>query len=70
MQKLIALAALAVMTLVCSNSEASNRRIRTNVAQPSNGYAVQNTQSEGPFARLMELERRKNAALRQMFFSR
>ena len=70
MQKLIALAALAVMTLVCTDSEASNRRIRMSTAQPNNGYAVQNVQSDGPFARLMEMERRKNAALRQMFFSR
>jgi hypothetical protein len=68
MQKLIALAALAVMTLVCSNSEASNRRIRT--TQAGSGYAVQNVQSDGAFARLMDLERRKNAALRQMFFGR
>ena len=70
MRKLIPLAALAVMTLVCTDSEASNRRIRMNTTQSNSGYAVQNVQSDGPFARLMDMERRKNAALRQMFFGR
>lgn len=68
MRKLIMLAALAVVTLVCSDSEASNRRIRMNTV--GSGQTVQNAPSDGPFARLMEMERRKNAALRQMFFGR
>lgn len=68
MRKLIMLAALAVVTLVCSDSEASNRRIRMNTV--GSGQTVQNASSDGPFARLMEMERRKNAALRQMFFGR
>jgi hypothetical protein len=68
MQKLIPLAALAIATLICTDSEASNRRIRMNSAPAGNGYYVQ--QGDGPFARLMELERRKNAALRSMFFGR
>jgi hypothetical protein len=68
MRKLITLAALAAVTLVCSDSEASNRRIRMNTV--GSGQVVQNAPADGPFARLMELERRKNAALRQMFFGR
>jgi hypothetical protein len=68
MRKLIPLAALAIVTLVCSDSEASNRRIRMSSAPASGGYYAQ--QGDGPLARLMELERRKNAALRSMFFGR
>lgn len=68
MRKLIPLAALAIVALMYTDSEASNRRIRTSSAPAGNGYYVQ--QGDGPLARLMDLERRKNAALRQMFFGR
>ena len=66
MRKLVSLAALAIIVLTCSESQASNRRVRTNGYQTS----VSSNQGSGPFARLMDMERRKNAALRQMFFGR
>jgi hypothetical protein len=59
-------AALAIVLTTASESHASSRRARLNQPAP----AVAATQSSGPFARLMEMERRKNAALRQMFFGR
>lgn len=64
MRKIVTLAALAIVALACTDSHASNRRVRTT------GPAVSNVQSAGPFARLMEIERRKNAALRSMFLGR
>lgn len=65
MRKIVTLAALAIVALACTDSHASNRRVRT-----TTGPAVSNVQSAGPFARLMEIERRKNAALRSMFLGR
>ncbi len=64
MQKIVTLAAVTILLLACSDTQAANRRVRTT------GTYVSSNQGNGPFARLMELERRKNAALRQMFFSR
>lgn len=64
MRKIVTLAALAVVALACTDSQAANRRVRTT------SPAVSNVQSTGPFARLMELERRKNAALRSIFLGR
>jgi hypothetical protein len=60
MRKLLVLAMMAVATLTCIDAQASTRRVRTQVS----------TAGQSPFSRLMELERRKNAALRQMFLSR
>lgn len=65
MRKLVPLVALAIVILTTSDSDASNRRVRTNAAP-----AVSNQSAAGPLGRLMELERRKNAAIRQMFFGR
>ena len=70
MRKLVALAALAIVILACDDSQASNRRVRGNSASTATGNAVSNGQSSGPLARLVEVERRKNAALRQMFLNR
>lgn len=70
MQKFVALAALAVVALACTDSHASNRRVRANAAPAGNYYTATEAQPAGPFARLMELERRKNAALRSMFLGR
>jgi len=71
MQKLIPLAALAIVVLACDSSHASNRRVRETSVPATGGYNVAaSPQSQGPFGRLMEMERRKNAALRQMFFGR
>lgn len=67
MQKIVTLAALALVVLACSDSQAANRRVRTSA--PAGAY-VSSGQADGPFSRLMEMERRKNAALRQMFFGR
>ncbi len=61
MRKLLVLATMAVLSLTCLEAQASSRRVRTTVSSAAGA---------GPFSRLMELERRKNAALRQMFVSR
>lgn len=72
MQKIITLAVLTIVALSCVDSQAANRRVRMNSAPAGQTYPMQSnvSQSEGPFSRLMEMERRKNAALRQMFFGR
>lgn len=70
MQKFVVLAALAVVALACADSHAANRRVRTNSAPAGNYYTATEAQPVGPFARLMEMERRKNAALRAMFLGR
>jgi hypothetical protein len=70
MQKLITLAALAIVVLACDSSHASNRRVRETSVPATGGYNVSAAQTQGAFGRLMEMERRKNAALRQMFFGR
>jgi len=69
MQKFVALAALALVTLACADSHAANRRVRATAPAPAGNYTQAEAQP-GPFARLMELERRKNAALRSMFLGR
>ncbi len=65
MRKIVVLAAVAIVVMACNNSEAANRRVRSG----GSGTAMSNgpAQGSGPFSRLMEIERRKNAALRQMF---
>ena len=77
MRKLLVLAALAIVVLACDSSQAANRRMQNN-SMPSNvapvrgGTVVNNGYARpmGPIANLVDLERRKNAALRQMFFGR
>lgn len=61
MRKLLVLASLAAIAMTGIEVQASQRRPRPQVAVP---------QGQGPVNRLIELERRKNAALRQMFFGR
>jgi hypothetical protein len=70
MQKIITLAVLTIVALSCVDGQAANRRVRMNTAPVRQTYSMQRnvSQSEGPLSRLMEMERRKNAALRQMFF--
>jgi hypothetical protein len=68
MRKLIPLAVVAIVALMYTDSEASNRRIRTTSVPAGNGAYVQ--QGDGPIARLIDLERRKNAYLRSVFFGR
>lgn len=70
MQKFVALAALAVVAMACTESQAANRRVRASAAPATSNYQATEVQSQGPFARLMEMERRKNAALRSMFLGR
>lgn len=70
MRRFTALTTLAIVILACDNSEAANRRVRVNSNPVMNGGTVSNDQSANPLSRLIELERRKNAALRQMFFGR
>ena len=59
MRKTAVLAILAALVLSGNQSRASERRVRPLI-----------TTSQGPVSRLIEFERRKNAALRQMFFGR
>ena len=60
--------AICVLAVTCADSEASSRRTTGSAAT---GAQVRRAgPSNGPLANLMELERRKNAALRQMFFGR
>ena len=59
MRKLLILASLAVIVLTGFEVEANQRRVRSQVSA-----------GQGPVGRLVELERRKNAALRQAFFGR
>lgn len=59
MRKLIILAVLATIALSGREAQAYQRVVRTQVGA-----------GQGPFARLIDMERRKNAALRSMFFGR
>ena len=59
MRKLLILAAVAAVSLAGLEAHAAARRVRPQVSA-----------GEGPVSRLVDLERRKNAALRQMFFGR
>ena len=59
MRKLLILAAVAAVTLTSVETQAAVRRVRP-----------QTSSVQTPFSRLMELERRKNAYLRQMIFGR
>ncbi len=54
MRMFVILTALAAMVLVTGEAQAARRQV-------GNGNTV--SRGDGPFARLMELERRKNAAL-------
>ena len=60
MRKLLILAVLATLAMTGFEAHASGRRVRTQVSSAS----------PGPVNRLMDLERRKNAALRQAFLGR
>jgi hypothetical protein len=59
MRKLLILAAVAAVTLTCVETQAAGRRVRPQVSS-----------TQTPFSRLVDLERRKNAYLRQMVFGR
>ena len=59
MRKFLVLATLAAVSLTGLEAHASIRRVR-----PQTGVV------QGPNSRVMELERRKNAALRQMLLGR
>ena len=59
MKKLLILAAVAAVTLTSVETQAAGRRVRPQVSS-----------TQTPFSRLMDLERRKNAYLRQMVFGR
>lgn len=61
MRKLLVLAILTTTTLAGLEVHAAVRRTRPQVSAG---------QAQGPVNRLMELERRKNAALRQAFLGR
>jgi len=61
MKKVLVLAVLAATVLTGFEVHASARRTRPQVSA---------AQAQGPMNRLMELERRKNAALRQAFLGR
>ncbi len=56
MRSFLILAALAAMVLVTGEAQAARRQV-------VNGNATTVSRGDGFFARLMELERRKNAAL-------
>ena len=58
MRYLMIAIALGAMALTSGEAQAARR-------QSSNGQTV--SRGDGPFSRLMEMERRKNAALREMF---
>lgn len=60
MRKVWMLAAVAAMMLMSSEAQASRRLI-------VRGQSAAPVRNEGVFSRLMELERRKNAAIRDMF---
>ena len=59
MRCLMIAVALVVIALTANEAQAARRVFS------GNGQTV--SRGEGPFSRLMELERRKNAALREMF---
>ena len=61
MRNFLILAALAAMILVTGEAQAARRQV---VNGNANGTVVR---GDSPFARLMEIERRKNAALFGMF---
>lgn len=56
MRRFVVLAALAAMVLATGEAQAARRQV-------ANGNGTTVARSDGFFARLMELERRKNAAL-------
>lgn len=59
MRCLMIAVALVVIALTANEAQAARR------VSSGNGQTV--SRGEGPFGRLMEMERRKNAALREMF---
>ena len=59
MRRVLVIALLAIVALTGFEARASQRRVRPQVSS-----------GQGPFKAIMDLERRKNAALRQMFFGR
>lgn len=60
MRKPAVLAILAALVLSANHAQAQQRPVRP----------LMTSTGQGPINRLIELERRKNAALRQMFFGR
>jgi hypothetical protein len=60
MRKILIVATLLAMVLTTVETQAARRQV-----VQGNGQTV--SRGDGPFARLMEIERRKNAALRSMF---
>ena len=60
MRNFLILAALTAAVLVTGEAQAARRQV-------VNGNATTAARGDRPFARLMELERRKNAALVGMF---
>lgn len=73
-QLILALTATVILASV-SQCDAAARARRQAAAQqpvpaPQAGAVQQEAQSPGFFGRLMELERRKNERLRQIFFGR
>lgn len=66
MQKLLVAAAL-LAGLVATDAAQAAQRVRYTRVQRGPVYQDQSYRP-GPFARLMELERRKNERLRQMFW--
>ena len=56
MRSFLILAALVAMVLVTGEAQAARRQVVN-----GNGYSA--SRGDSPFARLMELERRKNSAL-------
>lgn len=61
MRKIVILAVLGIVSLTGLEVRAAQGRVR---AQVTSG------QGQGPVRTLVDMERRKNAALRQMFFGR
>ncbi|HEY0983418.1 MULTISPECIES: hypothetical protein [unclassified Schlesneria] len=59
MRKLLILTAVAAVMMTSVEVHAAARRVRPQVSSAQN-----------PFTRLMELERRKNAYLKQLFFGK
>ena len=60
MRYLMIVAAVAALALMSGEAQAARRQVFS-----GNGQTV--SRGDGPFSRLMEIERRKNAALRDMF---
>lgn len=73
-QAILAMSAIVILASVsqCDAAARSRRQVagQEQAAAPQSGAVQQGAQSPGFFGRLMELERRKNERLRQIFFGR